>query len=375
MPVTGQAVADLLGQVRGVTVVHGDHVACGGERVRDRLADTAGCSCHQHLASRHGSTIQAAYDATVTDDCLFCRIVAGEIPATVVHETDNTLAFRDIDPKAPTHVLVIPRAHHADVARSPTADPALAGEVLATCAAVAEQEGLPATGTGSSSTPAGSAARRSSTSTGTSSAAGRSAGCCPCDRPGAATSGSPARSRPTRGSRPLSVAIHRADRPLWTFTGRRRRRLDAGTQLRIGSVTKTFTAVLVMQCRDEGLLELDDPISRHLPVQAHGDLTVGRLLSHLSGLQREPFGDVWDTMQAPDVDTLLGQLDRAERVLPAGRRFHYSNLAIALLGHLAGRLRGGTWEEVLRERILDPLGLDDTAVTPSRPAVGYQVDA
>ncbi|MEV0127973.1 serine hydrolase domain-containing protein [Dactylosporangium sp. NPDC050688] len=171
----------------------------------------------------------------------------------------------------------------------------------------------------------------------------------------------------------LSVAIHRADRPLWTFTVGTD--VDERSQLRIGSVTKTFTAVLVMQCRDEGLLELDDPISRHLPVKAHGELTVGRMLSHLSGLQREPFGDVWDTMQAPDVDTLLDQLDRAERVLPAGQRFHYSNLAIALLGHLAGRLRGGTWEEVLRERILDPLGLDDTVVTPSRPAVGYQVDA
>ncbi|MGI5181326.1 histidine triad nucleotide-binding protein [Dactylosporangium sp. CA-152071] len=78
----------------------------------------------------------------MTDDCLFCRIVAGEIPATVVHETDDTLAFRDIDPKAPTHVLVIPRAHHADVAALVAADPALAGKVLAACAAVAEQEGL-----------------------------------------------------------------------------------------------------------------------------------------------------------------------------------------------------------------------------------------
>lgn len=78
----------------------------------------------------------------MTDDCLFCRIVAGEIPATVVHETDDTLAFRDIDPKAPAHVLVIPKAHHADVAALATADPALAGQVLASCAAVAQKEGL-----------------------------------------------------------------------------------------------------------------------------------------------------------------------------------------------------------------------------------------
>ena len=76
------------------------------------------------------------------NDCLFCRIVAGEIPATVVHETDTTLAFRDIDPKAPVHVLVIPKEHHADVAALAQADPALAADVLAAAAAVAEAEGL-----------------------------------------------------------------------------------------------------------------------------------------------------------------------------------------------------------------------------------------
>ncbi|GGJ74326.1 histidine triad nucleotide-binding protein [Pilimelia anulata] len=78
----------------------------------------------------------------MSSDCLFCRIAAGEIPAKVVRETGTTLAFRDIDPKAPSHVLVIPRAHHADVAALALADPALAGEVLATAAAVAADEGL-----------------------------------------------------------------------------------------------------------------------------------------------------------------------------------------------------------------------------------------
>ena len=76
------------------------------------------------------------------NDCLFCRIVVGEIPASTVHETETTLAFRDIGPKAPVHVLVIPKAHHTDVAALAQADPALAGEVLATAAAVADAEGL-----------------------------------------------------------------------------------------------------------------------------------------------------------------------------------------------------------------------------------------
>lgn len=76
------------------------------------------------------------------NDCLFCRIVAGEIPADVVHSTDTTLAFRDVAPQAPTHVLVVPRAHHATMAETVAADASLAADVLAAAAAVAEQEGL-----------------------------------------------------------------------------------------------------------------------------------------------------------------------------------------------------------------------------------------
>jgi histidine triad (HIT) family protein len=75
-------------------------------------------------------------------DCLFCRIVAGEVPATVVAETDRTLAFRDVAPQAPTHVLVVPRDHHADLTACAEADPGLLADVLAAAAAVARQEGL-----------------------------------------------------------------------------------------------------------------------------------------------------------------------------------------------------------------------------------------
>ena len=75
-------------------------------------------------------------------DCLFCRIVAGEIPATVVLSTERTLAFRDVSPQAPTHVLVVPREHHADVGACADADPTLLGELMATAVAVARAEGL-----------------------------------------------------------------------------------------------------------------------------------------------------------------------------------------------------------------------------------------
>lgn len=80
------------------------------------------------------------------DDCLFCKIVAGDVPADVVHETGTTLAFRDVAPKAPTHVLVIPKAHHPDLPALASADPALAGELLALVATVAEAEGVAAGG-------------------------------------------------------------------------------------------------------------------------------------------------------------------------------------------------------------------------------------
>jgi histidine triad (HIT) family protein len=76
------------------------------------------------------------------DDCLFCKISSGAILADVVLETESAIAFRDIDPKAPTHVLVIPKAHFADVTELSASNPNLAGELLALAAEVAKQEGL-----------------------------------------------------------------------------------------------------------------------------------------------------------------------------------------------------------------------------------------
>ena len=75
-------------------------------------------------------------------DCLFCRVVAGEVPAQVVHEGARTLAIRDIAPVAPTHVLVVPREHHEDMAALTAADPGLVADVLAAAVDVARQEGL-----------------------------------------------------------------------------------------------------------------------------------------------------------------------------------------------------------------------------------------
>lgn len=74
-------------------------------------------------------------------DCLFCGIVSGDVPAEVVHTTERTMAFRDLDPQAPTHVLVVPRDHYANAAELAAGDPAASAELVATAAAVATAEG------------------------------------------------------------------------------------------------------------------------------------------------------------------------------------------------------------------------------------------
>jgi histidine triad (HIT) family protein len=77
---------------------------------------------------------------------LFCAIVAGEIPATTVLETDRILAFRDINPQAPTHVLVIPKEHYPTVAALAAADAGLLGEMITAAHRVAADEGVSETG-------------------------------------------------------------------------------------------------------------------------------------------------------------------------------------------------------------------------------------
>lgn len=74
--------------------------------------------------------------------CLFCKIASGTIPTEFIAESENAVAFRDIDPKAPTHVLVIPRSHYADLDDLAASNPNLAGELLALASEVANLEGL-----------------------------------------------------------------------------------------------------------------------------------------------------------------------------------------------------------------------------------------
>jgi histidine triad (HIT) family protein len=83
---------------------------------------------------------------TTDPNCLFCRIVAGEIPATVVRESEHTLAFRDVAPQAPVHVLVVPRDHVANLGQFADVEPAVVAELLREAHQVALAEGIAESG-------------------------------------------------------------------------------------------------------------------------------------------------------------------------------------------------------------------------------------
>ncbi|MFD7923519.1 serine hydrolase domain-containing protein [Streptomyces sp. NPDC059740] len=149
---------------------------------------------------------------------------------------------------------------------------------------------------------------------------------------------------------------------------------DAETQYRIGSITKPFTAVAVLRLRDEGLLDLADPLERHVPGTPVGEVTLAQLLSHTAGLAAETPGQWWersDSALRPDLASVLGA---APVLHPAGRRHHYSNPGYTLLGSVVEAVRGAPWAEVVREEVCLPLGMTRTTARPVAPhADGWAV--
>jgi CubicO group peptidase (beta-lactamase class C family) len=164
----------------------------------------------------------------------------------------------------------------------------------------------------------------------------------------------------------LAAAVARDGELLW-FAGIGTTRVGSpetpgpDDQYLIGSNTKTFTAVMLMQLRDEGRLTLDDLLADHLPDVGH-PVTVRQALAHVSGMQREPLGDVWDTLEQPDAASLVRGFAEAERVGRPHTRWHYSNLAYAVLGQVVEKLEGRPWVESLDERLLRPLEMRRTTV-------------
>ena len=146
------------------------------------------------------------------------------------------------------------------------------------------------------------------------------------------------------------------------------------TLFEIGSIGKSFTAMLLLQLRAAGAIDLDAPVSRYLPWfavrSAHGPILLRHLLSHTGGIIR-------GTDAVPDARLEVWQLRETETGGPPGKRFHYSNVAYKALGLVLERLLDRPYAEIVKERILDPLGMTESAPAIShgirpRLAVGHQ---
>jgi CubicO group peptidase (beta-lactamase class C family) len=149
-------------------------------------------------------------------------------------------------------------------------------------------------------------------------------------------------------------------------------------QYRIGSITKTMTAVLVMQLRDDGLLSLNEPVSTYLSelkdLPGVGDRTLRSLLAHDAGIAAEPPGDWWERVEGKSFDELVVALESLGSPFEPGVTHHYSNVGYALLGEVVSRIHGRPWWECLAEKVLQPLGMTRTSYDPFDPhAQGYSV--
>jgi CubicO group peptidase (beta-lactamase class C family) len=165
-----------------------------------------------------------------------------------------------------------------------------------------------------------------------------------------------------------------------------RRAPDAHTLYRIASITKTFTATAVLQLRDLGRLDLDDPIIAHVPelraaASSFGPIesvTIRRLLSHESGLVGDPPGTDWTLRRYEgDIAANLARVTEIGTMVPPNTQQKYSNLGYQLLGEIVARVSGLPYAEYLFANVLGPLGMASTAFEPlanelaERRAVGY----
>lgn len=162
--------------------------------------------------------------------------------------------------------------------------------------------------------------------------------------------------------------------------------VQADSVFRIASMTKSFTAMAVLQLRDAGRLSLDDPIEKYLPPLAHWRyptedsprLTIRHLLTHAEGFPEDnPWGDQQLAMSAREFDALLARGVAFSNA--PGIAYEYSNTGYALLGRLITAVSGVPYPRYIKENILDPLGMDATtlepdSVTRARRTLGYRIE-
>ncbi|WP_392545049.1 serine hydrolase domain-containing protein [Oryzobacter telluris] len=144
------------------------------------------------------------------------------------------------------------------------------------------------------------------------------------------------------------------------------RAADDDTQYRMGSITKTFVAVEVLRLRDAGRLDLADRFGAHVPGSAFDDVSLEQLLTHAAGVQAESQGPWWERTPGGSWDELVGS--GVGQRFRAGRRFHYTNVGYGALGRLLEVLHGKGWFEVVRDELLEPLGMTRTTTRPTGSA-------
>ncbi|MCJ7624663.1 MAG: serine hydrolase [Anaerolineaceae bacterium] len=147
------------------------------------------------------------------------------------------------------------------------------------------------------------------------------------------------------------------------------------TIYRIASITKLFTSTAILQLRDAGKLQLDDPVETHLPwfkVQNKHSYSppvlIRHLITHTSGLPRESASPYWSTADFPTYEQVRELLPEQELTLPTETKWKYSNLAVSLAGEVVSAVSGMSYEEYVEQNILEPLGMENTFVRTIDPA-------
>jgi CubicO group peptidase (beta-lactamase class C family) len=156
------------------------------------------------------------------------------------------------------------------------------------------------------------------------------------------------------------------------------------TLYRIASITKLFTSTAILQLRDAGRLQLDDPIVTHLPWFSIGQpdadaspITIRHLLTHTAGLPREAAFPYWTDGDFPTIEKVRERLPQQRAALPVEREWKYSNLGLTLAGEVVTAAAGRPYADYVAQHVLEPLGMKRTFVTtppPDHPdlAAGYE---
>jgi D-alanyl-D-alanine carboxypeptidase len=154
-----------------------------------------------------------------------------------------------------------------------------------------------------------------------------------------------------------------------------KRPMTATTKFRMASNSKLFTAVAIMQLREEGKLGLDDPVVKYLPwfkAKPAGDddgpITIEQLLSHSSGLQREA-GDHWSSFQFPTADELQRLYAERQAAFAPSVRWKYSNLGYAVAGLVVEKVSGERWADYVEQNIFKPLQMNSSSVDKNVPGL------